>query len=104
VTNHYLTKTSKMANIKKKKTIYSYGWLPDLPDHRDLLYSAPMLVMRKLPVKTDLRKNCSAVYDQGALGSCTANALGAAFQFGQKKQAIPILYRRVFLFITTKGF
>jgi C1A family cysteine protease len=96
---HYSTKTTKMANIKKKKTNYAYGWLPDLPDHRDLLYSAPMLVMRKLPLKTDLRKNCSAVYDQGALGSCTANALGAAFQFGQKKQAIPnFIPSRLFIY------
>jgi C1A family cysteine protease len=78
-----------MSKIKKTKTTYSFGWLPDLPDHRDLLYSAPLLIMRKLPAKIDLRKHCPAVYDQGALGSCTANALGAAFQFGQKKQAIP---------------
>ncbi len=78
-----------MAKRKKTVSDYSFGWLPDLPDHRDLQYSAPMLVMRKLPAKLDLRPKCSAVYDQGALGSCTANALGAAFQFGQKKQAIP---------------
>jgi len=78
-----------MAKIKKTKSTYSFGWLPDLPDHRDLMYSAPMFIMRKLPVKIDLRMNCPEVYDQGALGSCTANALGAAFQFGQKKQSIP---------------
>lgn len=74
---------------KSKKTNYSFGWLPDLPDHRDLLYAAPMPIMRKLPPKIDLRTKCPAVYDQGALGSCTANALAAAFQFEQKKQAIP---------------
>lgn len=78
--------------MKKKhlaKQDYYLGWLPDFPDHRDLLYTAPMGVMRNLPAKIDLRKKCPAVYDQGALGSCTANALGGAFQFGQKKQAIP---------------
>lgn len=78
--------------MKKKhlpKHDYYLGWLPDFPDHRDLLYTAPMGVMRKLPSKIDLRKKCPAVYDQGALGSCTANALGGAFQYEQKKQAIP---------------
>lgn len=78
-----------MAKTTKPKTDYLFGWLPDLPDHRDLLYSAPMMMMRKLPLKVDLRRKCPPVYDQGSLGSCTANALGAAFQFEQKKQAIP---------------
>ena len=34
-----------------------------------------------LPAKVDLRKNMPPVYDQGQLGSCTANALCAAVQF-----------------------
>ena len=67
---------------------YQFGWLPDLPDHRDLLYASVRKISRKLPVSVDLRKQCPEVYDQGSLGSCTANALGAAFQFGQIKQAI----------------
>jgi C1A family cysteine protease len=96
---HYSIKTINMAKLKKATTTYSFGWLPDLPDHRDLLYSAPMFIMRKLPVKIDLRTKCPSVYDQGALGSCTANALGGAFQFGQKKQAIPdFLPSRLFIY------
>jgi len=43
-------------------------------------------VLRKLPVKVDLRGQCPAVYNQGELGSCTANAIGAAHQFDQMKQ------------------
>jgi C1A family cysteine protease len=93
------TKTTNMAKTKKGTTTYAYGWLPDLPDHRDLLYSAPLTVMRKLPNKSDLRAACPAVYDQGSLGSCTANALGAAFQFGQMKQSIPdFLPSRLFIY------
>ena len=69
-------------------TKYSLGWLPDLPDTRDYLYAAPLKVLQKLPVGTDLRSKCPPVYDQGELGSCTANALGGAFQFGQKKQKL----------------
>jgi C1A family cysteine protease len=63
-----------------------YGWRPDLPDHRDFVYAAPRAVTRKLPKEVDLRNSCPPVYDQGALGSCTANAIGAAFEFELLKQ------------------
>jgi C1A family cysteine protease len=65
-----------------------YGWAPDLPDHRDYLYSAPQPVLAKLPPKKDLRSGCPPVYDQGQLGSCTANAISGAVQFEQKKQGV----------------
>jgi len=63
-----------------------YGWSPDLPDHRDHLYAAPAPVLKALPASADLRPQCPPVYDQGELGSCTANAIGAAIQFEQMKQ------------------
>lgn len=71
-----------------RRAIARYGWKPDLPDQRDLLYSAPVVALQKLPPKVDLRKGCPPVYDQGQLGSCTANAIGAAVQFVQKKQGL----------------
>ncbi len=64
-----------------------YGWLPDLPDHRDFLYAAVARRAIKLPSKVDLRPRCSPVEDQGALGSCTANALAGALEFLELKQA-----------------
>jgi C1A family cysteine protease len=68
----------------------SMGWMPDLPDHRDFVYSAPMMTMRALPAKMDLRKQCpKEVYDQGRLGSCTANAIAGAIEFDQIKQKVP---------------
>ncbi len=72
----------------KSNREFQFGWLPDLPDHRDLYYASVRKKSRKLPVSVDLRKQCPEIYDQGNLGSCTANALGAAFQFGQIKQQI----------------
>src|ERR1043166_8872390 len=66
--------------------IARYGWLPDLPDVRDVVYAAPRPLIRKLPSKVDLSKLCPPVYDQGQLGSCTANAIGAAFEFELRKQ------------------
>jgi C1A family cysteine protease len=65
---------------------HRFGWVPDVPDRRDHLYAAPIAAIAKLPAKVDLRKGCPPVYDQGDLGSCTANAIGAAIQFDQKKQ------------------
>jgi C1A family cysteine protease len=68
------------------RSIKNYGWTPDLPDQRDHLYSAPLLKLGPLPARVNLRAKCPPVYDQGQLGSCTANAIGAAFQFNQLKQ------------------
>ena len=58
----------------------SYGWLPDIPDQRDYFYKAikPKI---KLPAEIDLRKYCSAIEDQGNLGSCTAQALAGNLEF-----------------------
>jgi len=69
----------------KHRTHARYGWLRDLPDHRDHLYSAPAIA---LPPHVDMRAQCPPVYDQGQLGSCTANAIGAAVQFDWRKQSL----------------
>lgn len=58
-----------------------YGWLPDLPDRRDFMYAAPLRLLAQLPARKSLRSRCPSVLDQGALGSCTANAIGNAFHF-----------------------
>jgi C1A family cysteine protease len=65
-----------------------YGWIPDVPDQRDYVYAAPAPYLAELPAKTDLRANCPPVYDQGELGSCTANAIGAAIEFDRMKQGL----------------
>ena len=65
------------------KHVQSYGWIPDRPDQRDLLYSA-IAPKVKLPSIVDLRAECSDVENQGHLGSCTANALAGNLQFLEK--------------------
>jgi len=77
------------------------GWKRDLPDPRDLKFriTAPV----PLPEKVDLREQCPAIYDQGALGSCTANAMGAAFQFEQIKQGKQdFVPSRLFIYYNTR--
>lgn len=69
-------------------SIGHYGWVPDLPDQRDLVYSAPPAFITALPTAVDLRPHCPAVYDQGQLGSCTANAIGGAIEFERLKQGL----------------
>jgi C1A family cysteine protease len=67
-----------------------YGWVRDLPDHRDHLYAAP-IAPTAIPPKADLRAGCPPVYDQGQLGSCTANAIAAAIDFERRKQGLDII-------------
>ncbi len=82
------------------RTTERLGWIPDLPDRRDHFYSAPTPVLTKLPAKVDLSKKCPPVYDQGHIGSCTANAIAAAVQFDRmlKKQAPAFAPSRLFIY------
>ncbi|MEP6949875.1 MAG: C1 family peptidase [Ginsengibacter sp.] len=83
----------------EKPPSFGYGWVPDLPDQRDLMYSASMMSIQKIPSKIDLRSKCPVIYNQGQLGSCTANALGAAFQFGRRMQKLDeFIPSRLFLY------
>lgn len=95
-----MAKSSKSQKGKlTPRLIQWYGWVPDLPDQRDKTYSAPQRVLKALPAKVDLRPKCPPVYDQGQLGSCTANAIGAALQFNQMKQgAISFVPSRLFIY------
>ena len=62
-----------------------YGWVPDLPDHRDFAYATVRKLPKTLPPSADLRPMCSPVEDQGQLGSCTGNALAGAVEFLERK-------------------
>lgn len=66
---------------------HGLGWISDQPDQRDRIFKPTLTfkVARQAP-PVDLRSDCPAVYDQGQLGSCTANALAAAFDFDRKKE------------------
>lgn len=81
------------------RKIQRYGWKPDLPDFRDHKYSAPPPPAGGLPPLVDMRANCPPVYNQGQLGSCTANAIGADFEFNQIKEKAPHIWRPSRLFI-----
>ena len=89
---------------KANKKLAWYGWLPDLPDHRDKLYAAIAAPPRKLPAAVDLRAACSPVENQGALGSCTANALVGNLEFLERKASRPPMdLSRLFLYYNERA-
>ncbi len=76
------------------------GWLPPLPDLRDYTVETPVIVdmVKKLklkfgakssksgiPASADLRKWCSPVEHQGAIGACTAHAVLGVVEYFQKR-------------------
>lgn len=68
-----------------------YGWIPSLPDNRNFKYCAmamPAEAVATLPKSVDLRSGFGPVFDQGQLGSCTANAGASLFEFVMKKQGL----------------
>lgn len=92
------------------------GWRPDLPDFRDLhpgsesikevLGKSRLLrsTAKKVPASVDLRVWCSPIEDQGELGSCTANAGVALFEyFEQRAFGKHLDASRLFLYKVTRN-
>src|SRR4029077_1186493 len=59
----------------------------------------PPLAPAQLPAAVDLRPQCPPVYDQGELGSCTANAIAGAVQFDEIRSGIAPTWTPSRLFI-----
>jgi C1A family cysteine protease len=79
-----------------QRRITRYGWKPSLPDHRDLLADTTGLTV--LP-EVDPRPEMPPVYDQGQLGSCTANAVGSAIEYdGMLDGAAAVTPSRLFIY------
>jgi C1A family cysteine protease len=107
--------------------IQGMGWLPDFPSDTDLTSEAQKvpepaaqggatkpvaeLVDRALPAKQedipgrqDLREWCSPVENQGALGSCTAQAAVGVFEYFQRRACGEHLdLSRLFLYKVTRN-
>lgn len=88
----------------KKSVKRNYGWVPDLPDQRDYLFSAVLRVPAVLPKSVDLRPLCSAVEDQCQLGSCTANALAGALEYLERKDGVVFEdFSRLFIYYNERA-
>ncbi|KAH8895962.1 papain cysteine protease family protein [Thozetella sp. PMI_491] len=65
-----------------------YGRKRDRPDTRDFIFAITVPHAGELPPSVDLRSDCPPIYDQGRIGSCTANAIAGAFEFELRKQKL----------------
>ena len=102
------------------------GWIPDYPDIRDYTLEtaevaeifagregpprggrrrgARFAARAALPASADLREWCSAVEDQGMLGSCTANAGAGVIEYYERRAfGKHIEASRLFLYKVTRN-
>src|SRR5690348_11539655 len=79
--------TRVRGKVAPRKT-QRYGWRPDLPDPRDRIFNLEEHVHKAaaLPDKVDLSPDMPPIYDQGQLGSCTANAIARVLEYTANKQ------------------
>ena len=91
--------------MKQTRRIGGFGWKPDLPDGRDHLFAVSPATLTKLPAKVDLRPKCPTVYNQGRIGSCTANAIAGAIQFDRRrsKQKPDFVPSRLFIYYNERA-
>jgi C1A family cysteine protease len=87
-----------------RRRVARYGWVPDLPDARDHLFSAPHIALAALPPSVDLSGGLPDCYDQGQIGSCTANSIAGAFEFALRKQNLAdFMPSRLFIYYNERA-
>jgi C1A family cysteine protease len=86
-----------------RRKVARYGWVRDLPDARDHVYAAPR-VAAALPSSVDLRAGLPQAYDQGKIGSCTANSIAGAVEFALRKEKLPdFMPSRLFIYYNERA-
>ena len=108
----------KKAKSEALQAEFGTGWLPPLPDLRDFTeVDGDLPKMTKMlglgnpgsgraswPQKVDLRKYCSPIENQGALGSCTAHAAVGVVEYFEKRAYVHhIDGSRLFVYKTTRS-
>jgi len=117
----------KKGGMTMSDAVKGMGWLPDYPDFRDatvnkdeisqklkalgqkdsvkaMLKKVGVTEVLKGPATIDLRAWCSPIEDQGALGSCTANAgVGIVEYFERRAFGRSIDASRLFLYKVTRN-
>jgi C1A family cysteine protease len=86
---YYGTQTTecKDCDLNVMPVFKKYGWKPDMPDIRDIYHNIDSF-SSSIPEKVDMRYGMPPIYNQGQLGSCTANAIAGAIQYDELKQEL----------------
>lgn len=80
----------------------AYGWKPDLPDYRDIPHVS-LARPHDLPPSVTLL-GFPPCYDQGNLGSCTANAIASAIDYERHKMGKKLLLpSRLFIYYNERS-
>lgn len=85
--------------------IQGLGWIPDLPDGRDQWFAVPANVQSSVGESADLRDQLPAeIYNQGRVGSCTANAVAGILEFQMMKEGFENVFTpsRLFIYYNTR--
>ena len=84
--SQYAAPSPKLSHAQGR----AYGWHRSTGPSSHPRYAIPSYhAAGHLPASVDLTPECPPVYDQGTLGSCTANALAGLFQFLLIKRGRP---------------
>ncbi len=79
-----------MADDAAGSPVRGFGWRPSLPDARDVLADTS-----EIPIRADVDPRgdyMTPVYDQGQIGSCTANAVAAAIDASRITDGLDPIY------------
>ena len=76
-----------------------YGWKRDSTSENDEYHVFSVCESQDIIKSVDLRDKFSPVYNQGNLGSCTANAIAAVYIFDMMKQNVSDIFEPSRLFI-----
>ncbi len=99
-----------------EREVFGLGWMPDIPDYRDYNPEHPKIQPMvsgvgladteklSLPAQVSLVGYCSPIEDQGALGSCTAQAgVGLLEYYERRAYRAHIDASRLFLYKVTRN-
>jgi C1A family cysteine protease len=104
-----------VEGLEPRIVVGAMGWLREMPDVRDygpdheevqphLEKARVTKAAPSLPSSTDLRQWCTAIENQGALGSCTANAgVGMYEYFINRRYGTRFDLSRLFLYKVTRN-
>ena len=98
----HITRADPLSLVTHR-TQARFGWVPDLPDQRDQVYSAPPPPAQGLPASVDLRPHCPPVYDQGQLAVARPMRSRARSNSTARNRSCPTSSRRACSSTTTSA-